>query len=181
MLWGQLLLHTRIKREMAYMTYSIRNIIFEVRHFFGVLIIMILGFSAAFFALSNNSEEPIVTGIFDSIAFSYKMALGEFDTDAFNFSTYLLFFLATMLELIILINLLIAIISDSFGDVKKDWEKFSYKERAEMVRDYYSLRPPSQDIGDPCEIMLYAINNDNLKDMVWLPKETRKHFYSEEH
>lgn len=58
------------------------------------------------------------------------MAIGAFDTSAFDGFTYLVFFFASIGEVIILLSLLIAIIIDSFEEVKANAVVFAYRERA---------------------------------------------------
>lgn len=69
-------------------------------------------------------------GFFDSIIFTYRIILGDFDVTAFGsvgvFMVYGLFILCTVFNTIIMLNLLIAIISETFTMVKENSENASY-------------------------------------------------------
>ena len=58
------------------------------------------------------------------------MAIGDFDTGDFNFTTWMFFLAASIIELTILLNLLIAIISDSFAEVQQNAIVYAFRERA---------------------------------------------------
>lgn len=99
------------------MIYSLTKIFSDMIYFLMVFTVFILGFASSFYTLSDSYQSPIVLSSFDSFKMSYQMAIGDFDTGNFDKFTWFYFFAASIIELIILLNLLIAIISDSFKEV----------------------------------------------------------------
>ena len=59
--------------------------------------------------------------IFRAVAFSWVNLMGAFDTEGFEFRDktilYIIWFLHTLVTMFVLLNLLIAIMGDSFGKV----------------------------------------------------------------
>ena len=73
------------------------------------------------------------------------MVLGDFATDAFGIYAvplmWILFLLCTVFNMIIMLNLLIAIISESFARVNEDREQAGYQERAKFISENLYLVP----------------------------------------
>lgn len=78
----------------------------------------------------NDPGEEFVTGTIDSFIYTYRMVLGDFDTDNFGnvlvWMVYLMFILCTVFNNIVMLNLLIAIISESFCNVKDNARNATY-------------------------------------------------------
>ena len=57
-----------------------------MRYFLLLLLISIAAFSNGFFILARNAEGDMFTGnnMFRSFLYSYRQALGDFDTDGFD-------------------------------------------------------------------------------------------------
>lgn len=70
---------------------------------------------------------------------SYKMALGDFDTDSFgNVAVPLcliFFYLSTVFNMIVMFNLLIAIISETFATVNSNATLAAFQEKSNMVAE----------------------------------------------
>ena len=105
------------------------QIILDMRYFLLLLLIALLAAGSAFYALLHNSDpgddvsNPF-RGAGHALFFMFNMLLlGDFDTDSFVFGEYrvlvqLLFALVMMFTLIILLNLLIALMSDSYERIQ---------------------------------------------------------------
>lgn len=69
--------------------------------------------------ISLANENPFVTDFVDASVYTYRMILGDFETDKFGdvqlTLVYVFFLLCTFLNMIVMLNLLIAIISESFA------------------------------------------------------------------
>jgi uncharacterized membrane protein len=76
------------------------------------------------------------------------MVLGDFDTSAFGSYAvgymWALFILCTVLNMIIMLNLLIAIISESFANINSVSKQASYQEKARIISENLFLVPDSQ-------------------------------------
>jgi hypothetical protein len=73
------------------------------------------------------------------------MVLGDFDTNAFGSVAvgyvWILFFLCTIFNMIIMLNLLIAIISESFAEVNSVQKEASFREQADIIAENTYLIP----------------------------------------
>lgn len=73
------------------------------------------------------------------------MVLGDFATDEFGEVAvplaWILFLLFTIFNMIVMLNLLIAIISDSYAKVNDVAEQATYQERASMIAENNYLIP----------------------------------------
>lgn len=118
------------------------------RYFVLALLIAILAFANTFYILGKNGEENF-TGhdIFDSFIYTYRMAFGDFDTD--NFDTedealiWILWFINTLIVLVILLNLVIAIMGDTFDRVQETQESTMLKEFTNIMRENAFMIPKS--------------------------------------
>jgi|LauGreDrversion4_2_1035121.scaffolds.fasta_scaffold42582_1 hypothetical protein len=78
------------------------------------------------------------------------MALGDFSTDEEGFGKiaipfmWILFIFSTVLNMIIMLNLLIAIISESFANINSVAKQASYRERANIISENLYLVPKKQ-------------------------------------
>lgn len=99
------------------------EVIKDMRYFFLVLLLTIIAFGDSLLSISygNQESERFTTGFIDSIIYTYRMILGDFDTSAFGSVAtplvMILFLLCTIFNMIVMLNLLIAIISESFAKV----------------------------------------------------------------
>ena len=90
----------------------------DMAYFMLVFFVLIIAWSDAFYSESNSIQEPYLDDFFHALRFSYITAIGDFDTDGFTgFVPWLLFFVSSVFNLIVLLNLLIAIISDTYDRV----------------------------------------------------------------
>lgn len=96
-------------------------------------------------AIGNDDDDMFTTGFVDAFIYSWRMGLGDWDTDDFGtVATYMMwvfFFLCTFFIMIILLNLLIAIVGDAFNTVNSNAENASYKEMASLISENSYLIP----------------------------------------
>lgn len=139
---------------------------------FGVFIV---GFCSAFSSLSDTYDAPLFKDLLEGLEYSYLMATGEFETTGFSGVTWIVFVIGNILNLIILLNLLIAIISNSFARVDENKIRFTYKTRAELIYNYY-LSTWMNTKSNPSELLFFALPNERIVSESWLPEKTRTTF-----
>ena len=87
-----------------------------------------------------------------SFLYSYSQSLGDFDTDAYSgideYYLYIIWFLSTMVTLIIFFNLLIAIMGDTFDRVQEHAENNMLKELTYIMAENEILFNRSQVFGN---------------------------------
>jgi hypothetical protein len=139
----------RIFKDTGYLIRMIITVIIDMRHFFLVLMIGLLAFSDSFLAiaLGNSAEDDrFVTGFVNSVIYTYTVILGGFDLGEFDNSiayalTILLFLICTVFNMIVMLNLLIAIISESFANVNNNAKNAMYQEMAALISENNYLIP----------------------------------------
>jgi uncharacterized membrane protein len=104
-------------------------------------------FSDTYLTISNGNvpEERFVTSFTDSIIYVYRIILGDFNVEEFGSVAvplcYALFIICTIFNTIVMLNLLIAIISESFSNVKSNSTQASFKEMAAMIAENAYIIP----------------------------------------
>lgn len=91
--------------------------IIEVMKDMGPFFLIFLSSTFAFcvgFYISAKTEREFS----DNLLISYKLAFGDFETDDYTDLEIILFVLATLINTLVLLNMLIAIMSDTFGRVR---------------------------------------------------------------
>ena len=77
----------------------------------------------------------------DALMNQYMLALGEFDLDNFRLRSndtmvWILFILSTFITQITFLNMLIAVMGDTYGQVKDTEKQSALKETIELMADY---------------------------------------------
>ena len=94
----------------------------------------------------EDPPAPLFSNYFQAVIFTYKASMGDWDTDAFSENNNSVAFLwvfwigTTTIALIVLLNLLIAIVSETFGKIMATAQENSYQEKANIIRDLQSTR-----------------------------------------
>jgi hypothetical protein len=96
--------------------------VIDIKIFIGVFCIAILACGNTMYVIAKNHDDERFTGSFVmSIIYAYRMGIGDFDTADFEGDSkaliYLFFIITTLLILIVLLNMLIAIMGDTFDRV----------------------------------------------------------------
>ena len=117
----------RIFESTGYLIRMIIQVCVDMRHFLLILLLTLIAFGEGIQAisdeleLSSNPEEKGFTGYLGGVGYAYRGVLGDFNVDDFNtmapFYLSVLFIFSTVLNSIIMMNLLIAIISESFSNI----------------------------------------------------------------
>lgn len=100
--------------------------------------------------------------IFDLLANQYFLSLGEFNTDNFeagpqSILCYIFFFAATFIVQLTMLNMLIAIMGDSYGRVMENAEINSTKTKLELMNDISSLIKKKDDAVPERDVFLYVV------------------------
>jgi hypothetical protein len=104
----------RMAEGTRFMVRLLGKVILDIRVFFTILAYSTIGFSFIFYL--RNPETPFLM----YLTTSYRLDLGDFNTDYTVVFDWVVFFLATMLNPMIMLNLLISILSDTAARVMAD-------------------------------------------------------------
>ena len=132
-MWSKLLNFLRISQETGYLIRMMIKVINDIGVFIFVLFFTLLGFADAMYIISRSNMPPedesddsdkysYFSGYFSSLLNSYLLALGEFQYEDFSGAsnegiTWFIFLIATLLNCVVMLNLLIAIVSETFNNV----------------------------------------------------------------
>lgn len=125
-MWIKFLYFLRIFKQTGYLIDMISKVVYDMGAFLIVLLVALMAFADALNNLSqaNILDDQFVSSYIDSILYTYRLILGDFDTSEFgNVSialVWIVFILCTIFNMIIMLNLLISIISDTFARVKEN-------------------------------------------------------------
>ena len=141
-LWLKFLYFLRIFEATGYLIKIIIEVFIDMRFFLMILLLTFVAFGDALRSISSvNPPDSIddlgqtvqyqfITTWFDGVMFVYRMVLGDFDTTAFGVVAvpyvWILFILCTLFNMIIMLNLLIAIISESFARINEVSDQAAY-------------------------------------------------------
>ena len=145
LLWVKLFYWMRLFKSTAYFITLITQVILDIRVFMGMLFIMFTAFASFFKVLNKNTpgytdseryhyvDNYIGQSAVDAMLAMYLIALGEFDLDGFSkgpntIIVWVFFSLASFLILIVCMNMLIAIMTDTFNEVQRKAEETSLSE-----------------------------------------------------
>ena len=128
-----------------------------------VTIISIVGFADSFHSLSRIYPEPLVETYLDSFKYSIMLTLGDFDVEKLDELGWILFLAAALFNLIILLNLVIAIISEVFTELYPTKEPSFFKERVSLIADMWMLVPVLADEADSKLSLLFFATENNAK------------------
>ena len=147
-MWIKVFYWMRIFRNFAYFITIITATIGDSGSFMVMLCIIIFAFANMFFIIQNNTLREdyhyvnsfLGIGWLDSIIAMYLMSLGEFDYDGYGsgpdkYVAWSFFILGTYLSLIVFMNVLIAIMGDSYARVSETKEQSALIEQVQIIQD----------------------------------------------
>jgi len=142
----------RLFKNTAYFLTLISSTIYDVRIFSLMLMIIIFAFANFFYVLNDNvkGEEFYYVGTFvgnkavDALISTYLAGLGEFDFDGYKsgpnvYVAWTFFLMGTFLVLVVFMNMLIAIMGDTFANVQEIQDQACLREQCALIGDFLYL------------------------------------------
>ena len=126
--WLSLLQYLRIFQQLRIFIELLNTSMRDIRWFLIVLFVMFASFTSAFYfrrQTSHNSETQ--KNVFNLLIMEYQLLYGEFADESHQlFTDWVLFVLCSFFITLLMMNLLIAIISDTYERVMESIEKSQY-------------------------------------------------------
>ena len=128
--------------------------IISVQYFMIIMVVWYMTFGTAFYMINlnrnNNDLVPDISNFwaFDAFETMYELGLGEFNTEPYmdnnhqGLMCYILFLLATFLIMIVFLNMLIAIMGDTFNQATAEKENNARITKLKIMGDYITLINP---------------------------------------
>ena len=111
------------------------QVISDMQVFFIILSYSTLAFS--FILFLNNPNSTISFGGYLTLA--YKLDLGYFNTDDYKVFDWVIFFFATVINSLIMLNLLVSIMASTYSRVKEGNDIANFQELSEMILEVEKL------------------------------------------
>mmetsp|Transcript_20660 Transcript_20660/g.19667 ORF Transcript_20660/g.19667 Transcript_20660/m.19667 type:complete len:226 (+) Transcript_20660:874-1551(+) len=158
-MWLRFLYFFRIYKATNFYIKMITEVIKDMGQFFFILSIAIIAFGHTFYIyfknhnvvsetliINDDGTETIVRtqdsiSEFDNflyaLLYSYLLSIGEFGTDNFPIfgetAAWFFFILSSLFVLIVMLNLLISIVSETFARVNGDKERIMYQDMVDLI------------------------------------------------
>ena len=126
--WVRGISYFRIIKKTRYYINLLRNVLVDIMPFMFILLYSTLAFSVIFEVL--DIENSSFTSSFSVI---WEMNIGGFNTEKYSGLVYFYFFLHSVLNPILMLNLLISIMSFTFDQVNSNVQVADGKELASMI------------------------------------------------
>jgi hypothetical protein len=150
LMWMKLLYFLRIFRSTGYLVRTLTDVIYDMKVFLLILFIVYFGFGEAFLRLSEKSdpETQFIMNYAYCWVYAFRLSVGDNATDTFNdtiqpVTLWILWVIAGILTNIVMLNLLISIISESFAKINEKSKEANYQERARIISENSYLIPRS--------------------------------------
>ena len=148
LMWVKLLYFLRIFKQTGYLIRMLSEVISDMKVFLLILCIVMIAFGEAFLRLSEMSQpdNQFILNYPLAFIYSYRLAVGDTVTDAYNGTiqpviVWIYFCLCLLITNVVLLNLLIAIISQSFEKINDVSVLANYQERARIIAENGYLIP----------------------------------------
>jgi WD40 repeat protein len=132
--WLRGISYFRMFDGTRYMVRLLSEVMKDMKVFFIILFYSTLAFTFIFYLRNPDS------GSFSEfLTVSYRLDLGDFDADYESSFDWIIFFLATVINPLIMLNLLISIMGDTYGKVQETNDIANYQELTGMVIEIEKL------------------------------------------
>ena len=146
LMWLKAFYWMRIFTPTSFYVRLIVETLYDIRYFLILFVFILMTFANALLILSETRDDPLYTNYF-SIAFinavmnQYMLSLGEFDTENFKLDgadplVWMVFIGTTFITQITFLNMLIAIMGDTFDRVSEVKEQSALVEKVRILADY---------------------------------------------
>mmetsp|Transcript_29225 Transcript_29225/g.28291 ORF Transcript_29225/g.28291 Transcript_29225/m.28291 type:complete len:169 (-) Transcript_29225:202-708(-) len=140
LVWLRMLYFFRIVRSTGYYIRMVIEVLNDMANFALIMAIVVVAVGGALLLVArNHSEEPILTNVGISVSFSYLIPLGYYDLNIFPdykvIFAWCFFIIGAFLLKITLVNMLIAIIGDTFGRIKASYQVIMYKDMLGVINE----------------------------------------------
>ncbi|CDW79294.1 wd-40 repeat protein [Stylonychia lemnae] len=151
--------HLRIFSNLRYLINMIVEIIKDMSSFSILLIYWMIGFNLMFYSFKYQNEmngqenksfnQDISSSVFfTELQQTYKLSFGDFDTEGFNGFQWALFVISSFFIPLVLFNLIIAIMGDTYDRVQTSAACVDLKEQANLILEVEGLLHWKLDAGE---------------------------------
>eukprot|EP00347_Sterkiella_histriomuscorum_P006093 403354093 len=168
--------HLRIFDNLRYLINMVIEIMKDMSSFMILLIYWIFGINIVFFQLFLNkkiSSAEIGEGheegqnleyFLENLKMTYRLAFGDFSPDEYTSLEWLVFILSSVFIPLVLFNLIIAIMGDTYDRVQTSAKCVDLKEQANLVLEVEELMYWKRDVGEGDKKKILICFNEELSE-----------------
>ena len=180
LMWLKFMYFLRLFEATGYLIRIVVNMLWDMRTFILILFIVQIGFGEAFLRLSEQSEGDgqFLPNFAMAFVFAFRLCLGDNALDAFPVvaqpvTAWILFICCEVFTNIVMLNLLVTIIGQSFDTINENAKLANVKERAKLIYENSYLTkfchcsccrrgPRYENNSDNQEFLMIITNVDNM-------------------
>lgn len=129
--WARGVTYFRIFKPTRYLINLIKEVIMDISYFLIVLFYSVISFSLITYVLHGVPNGN--TDYFDSLTLAYQANIGDYDSENFGMYYWIFFFSYTVINPIIMLNLIINLMGSTFERVQSDKMIADSLELVEMI------------------------------------------------
>lgn len=119
----------RMTRKTGFYVNLLKWLFVDIFGFLAIFFYVIIGLAILSYTIYDFGS------FFEAFRFSWELNLGQFNTDDFGGLIYFVFFIASFLCLVVLLNLLITIMTNTYQNLKNQILSSECKEIAQIIRE----------------------------------------------
>ena len=146
LMWFKAFYWLRLFKSTSFYVRLIRETLWDVRYFMILFLFILMTFGNALMILNEKREPQLFQNFFNlkfpsAVLNQYILSLGEFDTENFESNgedilVWLIFIGTTFITNVTFLNMLIAIMGDTFDRVSEVKDQSALKEKIQILADY---------------------------------------------
>jgi hypothetical protein len=135
LIWVKFIWFLRTVSYFSYLIQSLTQAFRDINAFFIILLLACIGYGDAFHSLSRSmGDNSFVEGYYDSFKFSWLFVIGQGGLpDNTNAYGDIIYFTASVIMIIVMLNVLIAIAGEALGNAQENKIEFAYKAKTELL------------------------------------------------
>lgn len=163
--WAKGITYFNSYSKTRYMIFLIEEVINDIGPFLVLIAYGIIAFGTMFTMLDDTNR-----GLYDNLNLTYQLGLGNFDTQGYSVLQTILFLMSSAFIMILMLNLLISIMGDTFDKVQDSKVVADNVKRLETILEYQ--RCMKRGANNTCDELQYVtvclkIEKDNAELNVW--------------
>jgi WD40 repeat protein len=139
----------------------------DTSSFLIVLLYVTIAYCSLFKALDLYVKPEDKLGIVDTIKLAYELELGDFDSDKYSIGQYIIFIVASILNLIVMLNLLISILGDSYDKVQLTLVESDYSQKLEVILEIEKMLFFNRNKGTRTYLHKCDVYRNEFSEMEW--------------
>ena len=183
LLWFQFFVLLRSIRYTAHLVQMIIEVFKDIKIFLLILMISIFAFTSSFDAIHQANADGEELGFLDLLLTVSVMTMGEPDMVLIankDSLAIVVFILTAVFNLIVMLNLLIAIVTETYQRVKLDKNMFLFRLKVEIIAYLMALHTEKTfNKGDPTKLLFFA-QDQRTKQRIAKETESKSRSHEDE-